>query len=202
MMQSNTKHSASASYVNLDGRARLSKQVLKIYNLSDRHSGLTPHCSGSFIEAATVCLEKHHSSPADFKVINEEESFPCEVEWISPDKRTCCSYANDTDAIEAGAYALSLATVEVARGLLAVARAETLTGADFYVGPSGSLSEDLENCYRFEVSGVDHGDEKVVRRRLGAKLDQTLKGKSNLPAIACVTGFKVKVVAMAELKET
>ena len=31
-----------------------------------------------------------------------------------------------------------------------------MTGADYYVAPPGNSPEDLEDCLRLEVSGVDH----------------------------------------------
>jgi hypothetical protein len=72
-------------------------------------------------------------------------------------------------------------------GLLAVQRAETRTGADYYMAPVPVTS--LETAYRLEVSGVDHGDEKAVKRRLSEKVQQARRGSSNLPAIAAVVGF-------------
>ena len=74
-----------------------------------------------------------------------------------------------------------------------------MSGADYYVAPIGSNPEDLENCIRLEVSGVSAGNEAVVQARLRQKVVQTANGKSNLPALAAVVGFKERLIAIAKL---
>jgi hypothetical protein len=111
------------------------------------------------------------------------------------------AWANNIDATESGAYGVSLAAVEAERKLVAVRRAETLTGADWYVAPEGTTPDDLENCLRLEVSGVDSGGQSVVETRLKQKIEQARKGKSNLPAIASVVGFKERIVAIQTVSD-
>src|SRR5260370_40873706 len=72
-----------------------------------------------------------------------------------------------------------------------VRRAETETGADYYVAPPGMGIEDLEGCFRLESSCINKGNNRAVEHLLFTKVEQTRKGKSNLPAIACVIGFEV-----------
>jgi hypothetical protein len=96
---------------------------------------------------------------------------------------------------------VSLAAVELGKSLVAVRRAETLTGADYYVAPPGSSAEDLEACFRLEVSGTDKGNRAVMRQRLGSKLEQAAAGSSNLPAIAAVVGFRERAILIADLLE-
>jgi hypothetical protein len=92
-----------------------------------------------------------------------------------------------------------LAAVELSNGLVAVRRAETETGADYYVAPKGRMQFDLEECWRLEVSGVDRGPEDTVRQRLRAKLAQAARGHSNLPALAGVVGFRARLILLAKL---
>jgi hypothetical protein len=89
--------------------------------------------------------------------------------------------------------------VEVERGLVAIARAETLTGADYYVGPVGWDDSDLEGSFRLEVSGTDLGSIATIAQRLKGKVDQAARGHSDLPAIAAVVGFKERIVAVADV---
>jgi hypothetical protein len=117
------------------------------------------------------------------------------------DTRVQNAHANETDATEIGAYGVSLAAVETVVGLVAVRRAETLTGADWYVAPEGADSEDLERYFRLEVSGINAGTSTDVQRRLHEKVAQAARGQSNLPAIASVVGFKVLEVAISPLGE-
>jgi hypothetical protein len=90
----------------------------------------------------------------------------------------------------------------VLRGLYAVRRAETGTGADYYIGPPGSGVNDLEECLRLEVSGVDHGDEKEVLKRLSAKVRPARAGNGSLPAVAGVFGFWAKLLTVQDVPES
>jgi hypothetical protein len=111
------------------------------------------------------------------------------------------AWANDIDTTESGAYGVCLAAVEVEEQLVAVKRAETLTGADWYVAPTGTEPDDLERCFRLEISGVDTGGRVIVETRLRQKVDQTRRGASNLPAIASVVGFKERAVLIQKVSD-
>ena len=177
-----------------------SKPALPIRGMDQRHPGLTKPVADSNAEAARVCLDRHHRSPADFELDRSGARSGAVVEWRSPDARTRGAWANETDATEAGAAACALAAVELTDGLVAVRRAETRTGADYYVAAPGAATEDLESCKRLEVSGVDRGPEHVVKQRLNAKLRQAAAGDSNLPALASVVGFKARLIVTADLE--
>jgi hypothetical protein len=171
----------------------MSAPLLPLRNLSDRHWGLDPATATCWLEAARVCLDRHHSSPQDFEIIDDADTSLAEVEWDAADERMRDNWNNKDDATRDGAYVCALAATELIRGLLAVKRAETRTGADYYVAPKGTAIQDLEECLRLEVSGTD-GDSYEVRRRLKGKLDQAGAGDSNLPALATVVGFRVKLI--------
>src|SRR3990172_13339484 len=170
------------------------KTPLPFHNLSERHSGLTYYIAEGYTEAARVCLDRHHSSPVEFAVGRTGCEVEVECEWNAADQRTRNAWANETDTTEICAYALALAGVEVAEGWVAVMRAETKTGADYYLAPKDSDPEDFETCHRLEISGVDGGSNAVVKNRLKEKVAQAAGGKSKLPALAAVVGFKEKVV--------
>ena len=173
--------------------------ILPIHNMEQRHSGLTKAVADSYSEAASVCLDRHHKSPSTFDLERHGARSAASVEWQSQDAHTRNAWANETDATEAGAYACVLAAVELVNGLVAVRRAETMTGADYYVAPTNDAPEDLEDCFRLEVSGVDHGPETAIRQRLRAKLSQAASGNSNLPALAGVVGFRTRLLLLAKL---
>lgn len=174
---------------------------LPIRGMQKRHSGLTEAVAGSYSEAARVCLNRHHTSPVDIELASKRMDGVVVAEWEAPDEQTKAAWANEIDATEAGAYACALAAIEVADGLVAVHRAETKTGADYYVAPSGTEVEDLEDCIRFEISGVDKGTTSTVKQRLAAKLKQAAAGDSNLPAMAGVVGFGARLILLAPLDE-
>nr|WP_315489874.1 hypothetical protein [uncultured Rhodoferax sp.] len=177
------------------------KPRLLIEGLHERHAGLTPALGGTFSEAARVCLSRHHQSPVELSIANPNLVAHI-VEYSSPDSRTMNAWANDIDTTESGAYGICLAAVEAVESLVAVRRAETLTGADWYVAPIGTDPQDLELCFRLEVSGVDAGGKSVVDARLRQKVEQTRKGNSNVPAIASVVGFKELTVAIQRVGDS
>lgn len=177
------------------------KPKLRLEALHERHTGLTASLGGTFFEAASVCLSRHHDSPVDMKVVCNGDVSTQSVEFQKPDGRTLNAWANDIDTTESGAYGVSLAAVEIEEKLVAVRRAETLTGADWYVAPIGTEPGDLENCFRLEVSGVDIGGQSVVDARLRQKIEQTRRGVSNLPAIASVVGFKERAIAIQRVSD-
>lgn len=170
--------------------------------MSDRHWGLTPELAESCTQAACVCLDRHYVSPIDFIIEDSVQCQPTIVEWTKTDRRIRAAWANDIDTTEFGAYACALAAVELRHGFVAVARAETRTGADFYVGQPVSSGADLDDRIRLEVSGTDIGSPSAIAWRLQNKLRQAEAGESPLPAIAAVVGFRARQVLLGYLAVT
>lgn len=154
---------------------------LPFHSMEHRHPGLTAEVAAAYNQAARVCLDRHHTSPAEFSVQKESQPVLAMVEWDATDQRTRMAWANETDTTELGAYAMVLAALELTDGLVAVRRAETGSGADYYVGRPETGADDLEDCY--QVSGTDRGSDRIIRGRMLDKIQQTAKGQSNLPAI-------------------
>jgi len=174
--------------------------LLPLQNMADRHRALTPSIAGSYLEAARVCLDRHHGSPKEFTLENNRVESVAKVEWEAADSRIQAAWANVDDATEAGAYVLAIAATELLNGMIAVHRAETRTGADYYIAPAGEKLEDLEHWWRLEVSGT-HSEKSEVKRRLRVKLEQARQGKSNLPALASVIGFRVQLILLQTVNE-
>jgi hypothetical protein len=180
---------------------------LKFQNLHTRHIGLTEPISLSLAEAAFVLLDANHSnSPVLFDLYDHKKVIETkidviiqtEVSWPEVTPRQKSAWNNANDRVEDGASALALAAVEMQRNLVAVSRAETKSGSDYYLSVGGSEVVDLETATRLEVSGTEKGNSSVVNQRLAQKIKQTESGQSNLPAIACVVGFQVKIIKMAD----
>lgn len=180
----------------------MKKPILRFLDLSLRHVGVSNSVAGSYGEAACVCLDRHHLSPQNFH-ISDSDRFDGEAiaEWTTSDARTRNVWANRDDATRDGAYGVAIATVELTRGLFALGRAETRSGADYYLGTSNEIVEDYENAVRLEVSGTDQCDENSMRTRLKQKVAQLGKGDSNLPGIAVVVGFSTIKVLAADLEK-
>ena len=176
--------------------------MLPLRDMHLRHRALTEPVAGSHCEAAAVCLSRHHFPPAGFALEGDGVSRRVDVEWEVADTRTRDAWDNKVDVTEAGACACVIAGVELLHGLFAVRRAHTGTGADYYVGPAGAGVDDLEDCWRLEVSGVDAGDKKAVLRRLIQKAQQAREGDSDLPAFAGVIGFAAKLIVIERVNVT
>jgi hypothetical protein len=172
-------------------------RTLPISDMHQRHPGLTQALAAAYVEAARVCLDRHHTPPAEFAILKGTATLEVtEVHWTPTDGRARRAWANESDATRDGAYACALAAVELVLTMAAVHRAETLTGADYYIGHPDRSFGDFEPCYRLEVSGIDRGTNAMVGRRLRVKVLQASKGKSSLPAIACVVGFQAAKIAI------
>jgi hypothetical protein len=175
----------------------LSETVLPFNDLTKRHRGVSPGLGQSYSEAARVCLDRHHTSPLLVSVADNDDMTTALAIWDRCDDSLLGAWANEIDATEFGAYALGLAAIEVRRGMVAMQRAETQTGADYYIAPANTPADDLEQWLRLEVSGVDRGTEGAVWQRLREKVNQTREGSSNLPAVAAVVGFGAKLIVLS-----
>ena len=119
--------------------------------------------------------------------------------WEPADERCRAAYANEIDTTEWGAYACALASTELRRGLVAIHRAQTKTGADYYLAPLGSGVDDLEDAIRLEISGIDKGTLREIEVRLLEKMGQARRGKGSLPALAAVVGFQMLRIAIRDV---
>jgi hypothetical protein len=176
--------------------------LLPLRRLNDRHPGVSEGIALGLEEAAGVCLDRHHTSAVNFGIQSNEISTEVSVEWEKPTDTILRAWANEIDTTEAGAYGCCLAGIEIAFGMVAIRRAETKSGADYYVATVGSDPEDLETCLRLEVSGVDRGDRSTVNQRLQQKLEQAASGASNLPALAGIVGFRIGLILFRPLEST
>lgn len=177
---------------------------LQFETLADRHPGISGPVGASHAEAARVCLHHHaHVPPKPVAVVDDGEATVCVARWREADARARAAWANTIDATEAGAYALALAAVEARRGLAAVRRAHTKTGADYYLGLPGDRSEDLDApiLYRLEISGTDSGAARDITARLRQKRQQARDGESDLPAIVSVVAFAQLKIVSEDVKE-
>jgi len=161
-----------------------------------RHPGVSAAVCEAFSEAAEVCFARHHEPPCTpLQVACAGKESTRSLKWSAPDETAQRSWRNRDDATRDGAYVVSLAVVEIELGMVALSRADTRTGADYYVGRPGL--PDLEEAFRLEVSGVDEGGFADVRRRLKSKEDQAARGDSFLPAYASVVGFREAAVLVS-----
>jgi hypothetical protein len=178
----------------------LDVRILPIDNLEKRHAGLTKALAECYLEAGTVCLDRHHKPPQEFLILNDPQQIEATVKWNPPDDQIKGAYANDIDTTEWGAYGFAIAAIELSENLYAIHRCETLKGADYYIAPKGHSHNDLEDALRLEVSGSACANLSELNYRLNEKVDQARRGQSNLPAIAVVVGFQHKLIKLRRVQ--
>ena len=174
---------------------------IELNDMHERHRALTSARASAYREAAFVCLQRHHKSPIEVAIVDNADLVSAGLEWEAPDSRTIDAWANSRETTEDGACACVIAAAELVRGLFAIGRAETGTGADYYLGPADATMDDLEDAVRLEISGVDKGDDIQVQGRLIQKVNQARNGDSSLPALAGVMGFSAKTLMFMDVEE-
>ena len=173
---------------------------LPFHNLAARHYGLTEAIAETFTEAARVCLDRHHQPPVEFSIDFDGARYRAGLQWVAANTRMQYAWDNSRETTEKGSCALVLSVVELVQGLVTVRRAETGTGVDYYVALPGTDPEDLEDCIRLEISGLDRGNANAVRGRLREKKEQAAAGDANLPAMAGVTGFLARTILLSNVE--
>lgn len=174
---------------------------LPLDNMAERHYGLIEPIADAYLAAARVCLDRHHQSPAQITITSTTAPRKAKLVWEKADSRVRAALNNEIDTTEDGACACVIAAVELSEGLFAVKRTETRTGADYYIAPAGQGIDDLEDCWRLEISGTDKGSSAALKRLLQQKVQQTRQGTSNLPALAGVIGFKILSILIEYVNE-
>ncbi len=173
--------------------------TLQLSDLDKRHPGISHGIALSYREAAQVCLARHHKPPKAFSLTCDSANIAADADWRPPPQALQAAWNNAIDATEWAAYCVALAAVEITNGLYAIYRAETQSGADYYLAPAGAEADDLENLVRLEVSGIDEATPGTIATRLKQKLEQLKKGPSNTPGIASVVAFDQLVVSSGSM---
>ena len=162
------------------------------------HPGISPGVAAALAEAARVCLDRHHEPPVDVDIEDDQGVEMVSMTWTPTDERTKGAWANELDATRDGAYACTSAGLKQRTGLLTVQRAESESGADYFVAPA-ETADDRTTWIRLEVSGVNHGNRAVIARRLREKLGQLRKASASQRGIAGVVGFRERVIRLSAL---
>ena len=163
---------------------------LPLHNLASRHPGLTSAIASMAAEAASVAFDRHHGSPQTLLIVGPRGELRVDLTWAPVDNRMKRAWNNSVSRTENGAVAVAIAAIELALGLVVVLRAETGSGVDYYLAEADRGIGNPDEWLRLEISGTDEGDGQTLGRRLKEKCRQARQGRSDLPAIACVVGFR------------
>jgi hypothetical protein len=61
--------------------------TLPLEQMADRHQALTPALAESYLEAARVCLDRHHASPQAFTIQTKTSASQATARWNAADDR-------------------------------------------------------------------------------------------------------------------
>ncbi|MCC8469010.1 hypothetical protein [Xanthomonas phaseoli] len=162
---------------------------------------LTEEWGRAICQAAAHCMtERSHASGVE--LCSEGMGSPnFSVNW-APFKDAAKVEATWSDlqvAVEHGAYAIALATIDVEYGLKVVQRSAKGTGFDFWVRDPAKPGILMQGAERVEVSGILSGTKSDVSGRLGEKLKQMNQSSSmGLPGHAVVVEFGRPLVKAAK----
>jgi hypothetical protein len=162
--------------------------------LHERHYALTQPVCEYLAEAASVCLSRHHAPPLTLRV-HYGAVAGWAVSWEQPDHRQLAAHRNVNDATENGACAVAIAVLEATLNLFTISRADTLTGADYFVAADRDCP-DLEGAHRLEVSGTDLGTVTQLKHRLKRKIAQLKAACGDDEAFATVVAFHEATVVV------
>ncbi len=59
----------------------MSLPLLPINNMDARHRGLLPSTAANYLDAARVCLDRHHTPPQEFTLIDDNNESLALVDW-------------------------------------------------------------------------------------------------------------------------
>lgn len=156
----------------------------------------------SFLEclchAATVCLQSEGHEPGVSMEVFETES-RYSLFWGSADDEMKRTWADRDHATENAAYCIALLLMHDRKGLISIERSARENGFDYWIGVKGAGSGLFQKRARLEVSGIRHGSESQVLKRLEEKMIRLKKYKEPLPAIVIVVEFGKPAVRIAEI---
>lgn len=82
--------------------------ILNIDDMEERQVGVSPGIAEGYREAARVCVDRHHTSPHEFRVIDSNVEQVVTLTWQQTDWRLRNSWGNKDDATEVGVYCLDV----------------------------------------------------------------------------------------------
>ena len=166
----------------------------RVKGLYVKHIGVTKALSESYEEAAAVCLCGQFVPPTQFEITWSDSVTQRFLLWRQPTDVEKRAWANNIDCVEAAAYGVALSAVEATLGLVAIERAATRSGADYYV--AASQGDYLEDAVRLEISGTASSDVGRIRDRLKSKLRQVAHPSD--PSLACVVSFGARMIVLMD----
>lgn len=160
-------------------------------NLNDLGNGLLPAISPTrgmaLAEAGGVCLESRgHVMGAQLHVSGCANNIYL-LEWPPVTDQMRRTWNDLQEATEDGAMGIAVLLAKKETGYAVLERSRKGTGFDYWMGDESI--EPFQAKARLEISGILHGGDHEVRKRVRQKLRQTARSDGLLPAYVIVVEF-------------
>ena len=140
-------------------------------------------------EAGSVCLESEGHTQGVQLTVRGDVNNRYSVRWHPVDDQARRAWGDATEATEYGAAGIAALLTERVLPYTIIERSMKDTGFDYWLG-DGASDLPMERVARLEVSGIRHGNDSDIRRRVKDKLKQTDRSDSVfLPAYVIVVEF-------------
>lgn len=115
------------------------------------------------------------------------------LEWDEVTERARWAHRGGTRATEDGACALAVLALGELLGHEVVERSKIGEGCDYWHAPKGTVDPSegvsFEECSRLEVSGILHGSDSEVKKRVRKKVQRVVRVDQDRPGFIMVVEF-------------
>lgn len=144
------------------------RPTLDLSSLLDGMPGLTSEVAGTYVQAASVCLEGNSHEPGVIFTCAGWRKADFALQWPNYDDAAQVSrtWGDDQFATECGAYGVAIALVCELSGKVVWSRSAKGPGFDFWLCDPDAQPAPLlfQGTTRLEVSGILRGSDQVAGR--------------------------------------
>jgi hypothetical protein len=167
--------------------------VISLESLRLGQPAISPAFGSFLAEACQVCLQAWGHQPGAVLSVKARPNQAFEVIWEAfYSDQMARSWHDQQEATEYGATAVAILLVAHMTDYTVIRRSVKGTGFDYWLGDRQAAQENLpfQATARLEISGIFHGQEPLIRRRVKDKLQQVQRSDHlGLPALVIVTEF-------------
>ena len=139
-------------------------------------------------EAGAVCLEQEGHTTGTRLVVSGQFQSTYTLNWPPVSSQARRTWADPREATEMGAESIAILLIQQETGYIVTERAAIGTRIDRWLGEASDAPY-FQRKARLETSGIRHGNDGDVRRRIREKVERLALASSNLPAFVVVVEF-------------
>ena len=178
------------------------RQELSLRNLHERHRALTVPLAGTYEEAASVCLQRHHTPPVDVILADNGSRSSASVNWVS--LTSGLAMLGITRPMRPGTAPMGVSSL----GLRCCAACTRCGAPRPEQGPTTTsdrrdrASTTLKSVFDWKSRVLTTATRRRFSGASGTKVRQARAGNSSLPAVAGIFGFSAKLLTVQDVPES